>query len=256
MEDSRIMRVCTEAARLLLQYGAETSRVEETIQRIATGAGLTAQAVQSFVTPTGIFISITHGDQTMTRLVRASGSAAMDLSKVTAINDVSRRISSGRMSVESGLVALSHIERQKPLYGRVLQDVCAALSSGSFCMVIGGNGLDFLSAALSGLLAQLVASGLRRYAPRSLAVLAAATCAALFALSLSDVLRFAGTTHAGAAIIGGVLPLLPGLAVTTSIRDLLSGDLLSGVARGADALFTAAAIAVAVAIAIGVAPKV
>jgi uncharacterized membrane protein YjjP (DUF1212 family) len=204
LEDSRIMRVCTEAARLLLQYGAETSRVEETIQRIATGAGLPAQAVQSFVTPTGIFISITHGDQTITRLVRASGSAAMDLSKVTAINDVSRRISSGRMSVESGLVALSHIERQKPLYGRVLQDVCAAL----------------------------------------------------FALSLSDVLRFAGTTHAGAAIIGGVLPLLPGLAVTTSIRDLLSGDLLSGVARGADALFTAAAIAVAVAIAIGVAPKV
>ena len=47
-------------------------------------------------------------------------------------------------------------------------------------------------------------------------------------------------------IIGAIMPLLPGLAITNAIRDTVNGDLVSGVARTADALLKAVAIAAGV----------
>ena len=43
-------------------------------------------------------------------------------------------------------------------------------------------------------------------------------------------------------IIGAIMPLLPGLAMTNAIRDTMRGDLVSGVARGAEALLVAVAL--------------
>ena len=38
--------------------------------------------------------------------------------------------------------------------------------------------------------------------------------------------------------------LVPGLAITNAIRDTVAGDLVSGLARGAEAFLTAIAVAV------------
>lgn len=48
-------------------------------------------------------------------------------------------------------------------------------------------------------------------------------------------------------IIGAVMPLVPGVAITNSFRDILAGHLISGTARGTEAIFTAAAIGVGIA---------
>ena len=47
-------------------------------------------------------------------------------------------------------------------------------------------------------------------------------------------------------IIGAIMPLVPGVAITTAIRDVINGDLVSGVSRAADAFITAALIAAGV----------
>jgi len=44
-----------------------------------------------------------------------------------------------------------------------------------------------------------------------------------------------------------VMPLVPGVAITNSFRDILAGHLISGMARGTEAIFTAAAIGVGIA---------
>ena len=45
-------------------------------------------------------------------------------------------------------------------------------------------------------------------------------------------------------IIGAIMPLVPGIAFTTSIRDIYNGDYLSGTIHLLDAVITAACIAV------------
>ena len=49
-------------------------------------------------------------------------------------------------------------------------------------------------------------------------------------------------------IIGAVMPLVPGVAITNSIRDLLAGHLLSGMARGMEAILSAFAIGTGIAL--------
>lgn len=43
-------------------------------------------------------------------------------------------------------------------------------------------------------------------------------------------------------IIGSVMPLVPGVPLTNAVRDILAGDLVSGIARGVEALMSAIAI--------------
>ena len=49
-----------------------------------------------------------------------------------------------------------------------------------------------------------------------------------------------------AAIIGGIMPLLSGLLMTTAVRDTMYDDLVSGVVRAVEALLIAAAVALGV----------
>ena len=46
--------------------------------------------------------------------------------------------------------------------------------------------------------------------------------------------------------------LVPGVLMTTSLRDMLSGELVSGVSRGADALAIAVGVAAGVAVVLSV----
>ncbi|MDY2735580.1 threonine/serine exporter family protein, partial [Intestinibacter sp.] len=47
-------------------------------------------------------------------------------------------------------------------------------------------------------------------------------------------------------IVGSIMPLLPGVAFVKGLRDLISGDLVSGVSRVFEAFLIAAAIAIGV----------
>ena len=49
-------------------------------------------------------------------------------------------------------------------------------------------------------------------------------------------------------IIGSIMPLVPGLLMTNSIRDMIAGDFMSGVSRFSEALLIAAGIAAGAAI--------
>lgn len=52
-----IIEVCLLAGKLMMQNGAETYRVEDTMSRIALAYGISQS--HSYVTPTGIFLPLT-----------------------------------------------------------------------------------------------------------------------------------------------------------------------------------------------------
>lgn len=51
-------------------------------------------------------------------------------------------------------------------------------------------------------------------------------------------------------IIGSLIPLVPGIPLTNSVRDLMSGDLVAGVARGSEAALTSLSIASGIALSV------
>ncbi len=57
---------------------------------------------------------------------------------------------------------------------------------------------------------------------------------------------FGITANLDKMIIGGIIPLVPGMALTTAIRDFAGGDYLSGTIRLIDALLIGSSIAIGV----------
>jgi uncharacterized membrane protein YjjP (DUF1212 family) len=239
------MRICLQAGNLMLKNGAETSRIEETITRLGLASG--ANHVHSFVTPTGIFITIHSNAGVVSRVYRIMGSPGINLYKVAEVNALSRRFEQGECTADEVIERLQRIEREGAVFPYWVTYLAAAISSGGFTILFGGSWQDFLPGACAGWVANTLMENLDPRMPRFLAVFFCAFVSSL--LSLIFVLIGFGK-NIDEVILGGVVPLVPGLAITNAVRDLMAGDLLSGLARSAETVLTAFAIAVAVAIVI------
>jgi uncharacterized membrane protein YjjP (DUF1212 family) len=243
---SQTLQLCLEAAEVMLSCGAETSRVEDTIHRLAMASG--ASQVQSFATPTGVFIMVTIGESSLTQLTRIK-ELTIDLNKVTTVNDISRKYSRGECTIVEAISYIRNISSAAHPYPAWLRQLSAGISGGAFTWLFGGTLKDLLPGAISAILANALAELPETRIPRFLTVFTGALGGAMLALLF---IRLGIGHKVSAIVLGSIIPLLPGLAITNAIRDLMAGDLLAGVARSGEATLTSISIAVAVVIALSI----
>lgn len=235
------VQVCLLAGKIMLQSGAETYRVEDTMTRMADALGL--HGADSFVTPTGILFQ--SGEADSAKLIRIVARTT-DLQKVSAVNNVSRKLGNGEMTTADAYAELLEIERVKPTYPMSMQIAAAAISSGCFTLMFRGSLADFLPGILCGGLGFAAFLLLHRLVKvKFFAEFIASLLIGLLAVLLVEL-------HIGRmldkVIIGSVMPLVPGLLITNAVRDLMAGHLVSGLSRGAEAFLTAFAIGAGVAV--------
>jgi uncharacterized membrane protein YjjP (DUF1212 family) len=238
--------LCLLAGKIILQNGGETYRVEDTMTRIAAAYGYPDS--QSFVMPTGIMFAI-NGANPLTRLVRISDRMT-DLHKVTLVNDLSRKVCSGSLSAVEALEQLREIERVRMLYPGWLQVAAVTVASGCFLLMFRGGWNDFIPAMLTGGLGFALLIGLHRLV--SIRFFAEFLSSMLIG-TLAILLVRTGIGHElDLLIIGSVMPLVPGLLITSAVRDLMAGHLVSGLSKGAEALLTSSAIGAGIAVTLSV----
>lgn len=236
-ENHDVMEVCMLAGRLLLESGAETARVEDTMRRIAISQHI--KRVESFVTTTAIVFSIESGEPTKTRVARVTDRST-DLHKITLVNKVSRDITSGNLSMKEAFYELTNIRDTSFNFPLKVQILAATIASGCFLIMLGGQWGDFIQASLVGGIGYAFYLGIdnatkaRFLSEFSTAVLIALIAHLLIYLQLGNELD--------KIIIGSVMPLVPGLLITNSARDLMAGHLLSGISKGVEAVITSCAI--------------
>ncbi|MBU0954298.1 MAG: threonine/serine exporter family protein [Spirochaetes bacterium] len=238
------------AGRLMLANGGETYRVEETIELMCLAGKL--EQVQCFCIPTGIFFSASSDSRDFSRVIRLRG-AAIDLEIIDLVNNFARQYTEGHLDSAQAWQALRDIERA-PRFNTPTRSFFAGVAAGFFALLYGGTLPEFCAAFLT---SALVTAGLdrlvlfvRSYYIRSiLGGVLLATVALLFArlgVLLGWPLQF------DAVIVGALMPLVPGVAITNALRDILSGDYVSGVSKLSEAVF----IAVGMALGTGVVLKV
>ncbi len=238
-----VMETCLLAGEIMLKSGAETYRVEQTMALIAEAAGM--EGVHSFVTPTSIIFSFRGTEIDRTRMIRISD-RTIDLNKITLVNEVSRHFVSGKITLMESLRRLQEIDQKRPLYPRWLQQLAAGIASGSFAVLVGGDASDFVPTAIAGMLVNLSVYAFQQILQvKFFAEFMSAFLGGLLILLFVYLFPF---LHLDIMIIGTMLPLFPGIAVTNSLRDLMAGDLVAGVSRGVEAVLTALSVAVAGAI--------
>lgn len=62
--------------------------------------------------------------------------------------------------------------------------------------------------------------------------------------------RYHLAEHSNFIIIGTLMTLVPGVAITNSMRDVIAGDLMAGMVRGLEALLVALALALGTGVAL------
>ena len=211
--------------------------MEDTIARFCRSFGY--HDVNVFATPTMIII----GDETTANasLMCRIRYRSNNLSNVKAINDFSYSIRPESFNYEEAMAFLHHLLQKKPPYGKWTVCLASAICSAAFASMLGGNSQDFCAAFVTGglamiLLRQLDSYGLGAFwentvAGSAIGALAIMCCAISVQCTRTNI------------IVGSLMPFLPGLAFTNGLRDYLSGDLISGNSRIAEALLFAVSIA-------------
>ncbi|MCH4984863.1 threonine/serine exporter family protein [Macrococcoides goetzii] len=239
-DEKKVKDVAMLAGKILLESGAETYRVEDTMTRIATHYGL--HNTHSFVTPTAIIFSL--NEKSSTRLYRIS-SRTTDLEKISEVNDISRAITSGKVTLEAAKLALDELEKANLQYPFWLKVLSSALVCALFLLMFKGQPADIVPSFIAGAIGYFVCDYFSKiYKIQFFAEYAGAMAIALFGLFF---VNYIYKGEFDKIIISAVMPLVPGVPITNAIRDMMAGQLIAGISKGVEAALTAFAIGAGVA---------
>lgn len=239
MNKNEIIQLAADAGKIILENGGETYRVENTIKIICSSYKF--PQTESYVTPTGIIISVTDINNNTVSLIKRIESRGVNLEKVCMVNNLSRKISKKPLPIAKVQKELDYINSSHK-YSQKITTFFSALASGSFCLLFGGNIRDFFVSCFIGILITLLLISLGKLEVNNFFTnILGGSLAALIAL-LSVYIGLG--TNEDKIVIGSIMLLVPGLAITNAVRDTISGDLVSGVSRSIEAFFVAVAIAV------------
>lgn len=248
MDYDALLNTATQIGYMLLANGAEIYRVEESMNRVLHAYGVMDCGV--FVVPSSIMVSVTTGQGHTVSKIKRVYTHATNLAKVERVNDLCRRTCRQTPCFAQVQEELQEIDRL-PSFSYLLQLLAYALVAFSFTLFYGGQFLDACCALLCGASTKIIVTSMSRFHTNPFFIhLSASACIAIIALL---------TVHLGLAlqadkiIIGGLMNLVPGIAITNCMRDIMAGDMFAGLTKLTESLLTATAIALGAGIALGIA---
>lgn len=241
-EIKQILDVASGLGYSLLRSGAEISRVEDTVLRICEAYNVRQAHV--FAISSSLIITLEHNGETFTQ-TRRIRSISTNLYRVDKLNELSRFICENKPAYSEIMQKIQNIE-ESTLYPPVLSVAAYALVSGAFALFFGGALPEACVAFGIGAAVRLVMllAGSLKTSP-FFTTASASAAAAFSTVWLGGLLPGLQTD---VILLGVLMNLVPGVALTNSIRDFIATDYMSGMARMAEAFFTATAIALGVAV--------
>lgn len=240
----QILELSLEAGRMMLESNSEIYRAEEVIVNICHAFGI--KNIDVFTLATCIYLSINKEGHTYTR-VRRIYQRQTNLNRISRINDLSRCIVKKQYTIEQVAEALEKIERSKGL-----ADWQRAITISASCGVFGimfmpkANWIDFVVTFFITFLTYHLMQFLKKYEMN--AFIANALLAILMTFLAAMCVNFKIVRDIDTIVIGTIMILVPGVAVTNAVRDIINGDILSGTIRTVEALIIALGIAFGVGI--------
>lgn len=239
METSAILKAAVGVGQAILTNGGEIYRVETTIRMILEAYRIPPEDIDVFAITNMLLVTITEDGHPMTKSVRISARTT-DLDKVEALNSLSRYICQNTPPGSEILQRLKEI-REGRVYSLWLQTVSYAAGAFFFCMFFHGSFSDAVAAGLIGAIIRIAQWLLDR--SRANALFSLLLCSALTAALSVLSLRTGLTQNMDKIIIGALMTLVPGMLLTSCMRDFISGDIVAGLSRLAEAILIAACIA-------------
>ncbi len=235
------LRTAVLAGEILIKSNAEAYRVEETVGHILRQG--TFRHCNVIALTTGLYTSVEVGNQEPVTLIRRITDRTINLYRIAAVNDISRKISSGTLSVEAAYDALCHLKDSE--YRNYTKDMATFLFVLSIVLLFDGTVIDLIWTVPAALIVCVMLVFCRRYKVNAL--VRDFMCALSVALALSVSSYYSSLAiQTDILIIACIMPLVPGTALTNGVRDIFRGDYTSGFAKLLESVMIALFIALGI----------
>jgi len=246
LELGKLLNLGAEMGYRLMLSGAEIYRTEDSVRRLLAAYGLPGADV--FAIPSCLIVSLNKEDGEPITRVRYVSPHGTDLELLEEYNSVCRGLCREIPDYEQAMQRLKAVEHRARSFPMHVRMVGYFMIAAFFCLFFKGGLTDALLSGLCGVVGGACAIALSGTGSNNFfRTIAASAVSALPALILGDLPGL----HPDAVIAGAYMSLLPGLAFTTALRDIMAGDMLSGLTKAAEGILIAVAIVLGAGAAMG-----
>ena len=217
--DRYVLSLAADIGEAMLANGAEIYRVEDTISHILDKFLMSDHYV--YVISNAVFVS--SADRIAT--LRQVPLSPVNLERIAMLNQLARDLCSGECSLAEGRQQLRQIT-SFVLYRNAILILAGGLAAAAFCRLLGGTLADSVFAFPVGMLEEwfLLICSKKHVSPILKNIFAS-----ILVTMVSNFLAYTSLpVYSDPLIIGAIMLLVPGIGITTAIRDYLNGEYLSG----------------------------
>ena len=227
-------RFVIRLGRALHECGANSERIERHLGNVTEMLGLHGSFLVSPTTFTCAFWEDDELDQFI-HIERVSP-ADYNLGKLWDIDQLVETIESGKLTFQDGVEELERLRQTEHNHCFAIQSLSWFLTGGCFSLLLSPGLFDALASAVISLLAFLIVrQGASRPTWQPVSTILGALAAGLIAGCL------AGTAlpiNPPLVVLASLVIFIPGLALTVSLTEISTGQLISGTSRIVDAIMT------------------
>jgi uncharacterized membrane protein YjjP (DUF1212 family) len=239
-----ILQLSLETGLRVQISGGDTSRVYETMRRVATGLG--ADQVEPSLSSTTLHLTVHKGGWSRTAM-RHTASVGINFSELTDLSRLSRQVAG--LSTAEFRERLEAVERREKRFSPALVMPMLGLSCAGFAALFGA---DSAGIAIAGVAAAIGAT-LRHVMAKATFKPFLFSQAAAFVSVILVLLMQTWTQTQNEVLAACALYLVPGVPLLNGTSDLLNGQYLNGLGRltMSTVIVLGAAIGIAVALLLG-----
>lgn len=234
-----------EYSRAYIASGGPTSRLEDALAALGRRLGFASEV---FATPTGAFVSVTDpGMRPHTTICRIK-EGGINLERLCWLEEILDDLDARKLSLYNARRILGSHHLSRPTYSDALTLAAAFAAGFSLSYPAFGRAAPALASGLIGAATWWVTNpGLNKHISSSIfrdfiGCVVTLLLSAFFQLAFS---RAFGPAPFEAYSIGGIIILVPGLALTTAIAELADQNLISGTSKFMQAMLTLLALGLA-----------
>jgi uncharacterized membrane protein YjjP (DUF1212 family) len=211
---------------LLIEYGADSQRVERNVTRL--GIALGCENIDMFISHGSLMITTSYegGFRTKIRRVKRHG---VNFTIISAISKMSWRVLRQNLDKEVVKEELHRISKIGSHYPRWLVILMVGLACGAFSRLFGGDWITFAFTTMAAAVGVTVRQELTKKAYNLFLIILASASSASLVAGTAYALNWAD--NPSTILAASVLFLVPGVPMINSVKDMMDGFTMVGLTR-------------------------
>lgn len=238
IDNEQMLSLAMDIGKSMIKCGAEINRVEETVIRICYAYGMKQTDIFSVISMM-FATTVDENGKTYTQSRRVI-SYSNNLQRLEKLNSLSRKICASPGSIEDARKELDEINYEKSPF-HVTALIGNMIAAGAFAVFFGGTLLDGLAALIIAVVIYLMNTLIKARGMNKLFY--TALCSAISGAMAFIFVKIGFGNNPDMIMIGDIMLIIPGLMLINSVREMLCGDVMSGLLRLLEAIIIASAIA-------------